>query len=50
MTGRCTLVCCAFDRERANHAPGRRSLTPLYSPVVRTRDLATGATTPEVIA
>lgn len=29
---RCTLICCTFDRERANRGPGRRNLTPLYSP------------------
>ena len=45
---RCTLVCCTFDRERANRGPGRRNLTPLYTPVVTTRDVATGATTSEV--
>ena len=42
MTGRCTLICCAFDRERANRGPGRRNLTPLYSPAAATRDAAVG--------
>lgn len=46
MTGRCTLICCAFDRERANRAPGRRSLTPLYSPAAATRDAVAGDSTP----
>lgn len=44
MTGRCSLICCAFDRERANRAPGRRSLVPLYSPAAATRDAAVGVT------
>ena len=47
---RCTLICCTFDRERANRGPGRRNLTPLYSPVVTTRDVATGATIPPAAA
>ena len=45
---RCTLICCTFDRERANRGPGRRSLTPLYSPVTATRDAVAGGSTPEV--
>lgn len=44
MTGRCTLICCAFDRERANRGPGRRNLTPLYSPAAATRDAVAGVT------
>lgn len=46
---RCTLICCTFDRERANRAPGRRSLIPLYSPATATRDAVAGDPTSEVV-
>ena len=45
---RCTLICCTFDRERANAAPGRRNLRPMFSPAAATRDAAAGDSTSSV--
>lgn len=45
---RCLCSQCAYFRARAQRARQRMGLTPLYSPVVTTRDVATGATTSEV--
>ena len=42
-------ITCEFDKARANAAPGRRNLRPLFSPVVVTRDAATGATSSEPV-
>ena len=43
----CVCVTCLHDRARAQRARQRMGHTPLYSPVVTTRDVATGATTSE---
>ena len=40
-------ITCEFDKARANAGPDRRNLRPLFSPVVVTRDAATGATSSE---
>ena len=47
---RCLCSQCAYFRARALRARQRMGLTPLYSPVVTTRDVATGATIPPAAA
>ena len=38
----CLCDLCRIERAKANRAPGRRNLTPLYSPAAATRDAAVG--------
>lgn len=46
MTTYC-CISCEVDKARANAAPGRRNLRPMFSPAAATRDAAAGDSNPK---